>query len=74
MFFFLRRCLYSKPELLAASYRVSTGDKACKPLPANIEKELKEEKEACMKAKVIPTKVLIIDFVLLQIHLMKQHL
>eukprot|EP00094_Tigriopus_californicus_P013707 TCALIF_13264-PA protein Name:"Similar to Vg Vitellogenin (Apis mellifera)" AED:0.01 eAED:0.01 QI:81/1/0.6/1/1/0.8/5/0/1798 len=50
-------CVYSKPEIFAASYRVEHGSENCKPLPKKVEQELIKENEECATYKEIPTKV-----------------
>nr|ALO75637.1 vitellogenin 2 [Tigriopus kingsejongensis] len=52
-----QECIYSKPEVFAASYRVQSGSQSCKPLPQEIERELSREDQECAKYEVIPTKV-----------------
>jgi len=52
------KCVYSKPEVLAASYRVSLRNHECSPLPSHIEQELRRETEVCAKYEEIPTKVI----------------
>jgi hypothetical protein len=52
-----KKCVYSKPELLSASYRVSLPSHTCEPLPSHIKQELREEEELCAKYKIVPTKV-----------------
>ena len=52
------KCVYSKPELLVASYRVgSLPTKSCEPLTGWVAKELEKETEECSKFKIVPTKV-----------------
>ena len=52
------KCIYSKPEIFVASYRVGTlPSKSCGPLDPKISAELKKETEECSKFIVVPTKV-----------------
>lgn len=53
-----KKCVYSKPELLSAAYRVSIPSHTCQPLSSHITEKLREEEEQCAKYKVIPTKVI----------------
>ena len=53
-----QKCIYSKPELVLAAYRVPLASKPCKPLPQHIERQLREQTEQCDKYQEIPTKVI----------------
>lgn len=52
------KCVYSKPEIFVASYRVgSLPSKSCEPLSGKIAQELEKENEECSKFKIVRTKV-----------------
>ncbi len=57
-----RRCAYSKPELLTASYRVSKlssgKGRTCQPLPSGMESQLRREQSECVKEDAEPTSVI----------------
>ena len=53
-----KKCVFSKPEFVSASYRVSLPSKTCSPLPGQIEQGLRREEEQCEKYGEIPTKVM----------------
>merc|ERR1712066_693407 len=55
-----KKCMHSKPEILAASYRISNLPQSCeqeKPLSPSIKKQLSKEESQCLKEKFIPTKI-----------------
>jgi hypothetical protein len=55
-----KKCMHSKPEILAASYRISNLPQSCeqeKPLSPSIKKQLIKEESQCLKEKFIPTKI-----------------
>ena len=54
-------CMYSKPEVEAAAYRISDSPVGCeaeKPLAQNIKDLLQKESTQCLKKVSIPTKVI----------------
>merc|ERR1712018_343957 len=54
------KCMYSKPEIKIASYRISNLPQSCeqeKPLSQMIKQKLEKETSECIKRKQIPTKV-----------------
>jgi len=52
------QCVYSKSNILAASYRVSIPSQSCRPLDRQVEDQLKQENENCSKYTEIPTKMI----------------
>ena len=52
------KCIYSKPELQVASYRVSNGLGCQSNLPRQIQNQLERERDQCVQYKEIPTKVI----------------
>lgn len=52
-----KKCVFSKPELVTASYRVSLPSKTCSPLQPHIQEGLRRETEHCTKYTEVPTKV-----------------
>ena len=54
------KCMYSKPEIKIASYRINNLPQSCeqeKPLSQMIKQKLEKETSECIKRKQIPTKV-----------------
>jgi hypothetical protein len=54
------KCVYSKPELQVASYRVQSGDECQTNLPRQVQNQLEREREQCVQYKEIPTKVFVV--------------
>ena len=52
------KCIYSKPELQVARYRVSNGLGCQSNLPRQIQNQLERERDQCVQYKEIPTKVI----------------
>jgi len=55
-----QKCMYSSPEVQAASYRVSNLPQGCdaqKPLTMQIKQKLQLENQQCLKKQFIPTKI-----------------
>ena len=55
-----KKCMYSKPEVEQASYRIRDEPRGCdaqKPLSSHIREELERENSVCHKKRIIPTKV-----------------
>jgi len=55
-----KACLYSRPEIKAAAYRIESHPQGCdsqKPLSQHIKQRLEQENQQCLKEKVIPTKI-----------------
>lgn len=50
-----QKCIYSKPELKVASYRIPSD--SCPPLPTPVKQELRKETEQCSKYQIRPSKV-----------------
>ena len=58
------KCMYSRPEVEAAAYRIKDSPVGCqqeRPLPRSVEQKLEEENQKCIKEKQIPTKVTMIN-------------
>jgi hypothetical protein len=53
-----RECIYSEPEVFAASYRVQIQGEQCQELSNHIQQKLQSEKKQCVKYREIPTKVM----------------
>ena len=54
-----RKCVYSKPQLLVASYRVSTQGHQCQPIAEQqVQQQLQQEQQQCIKAKIVTSEVL----------------
>ena len=50
-----KKCLYSKPELQTASYRVSTEGHQCRPLPQEVQQQLRQEQQQCVQPNIYPS-------------------
>nr|ADD73552.1 vitellogenin 2 [Paracyclopina nana] len=54
------KCMYSRPEVEAAAYRVNNSPAGCqqeKPLSASVEQRLERENQQCLRERQIPTKI-----------------
>jgi len=55
-----KKCMYSKPEVEQASYRIRDEPRGCdaqKPLSQHIKSQLERENQQCIKKTIIPTKI-----------------
>ena len=65
-----KTCMYSKPEIEAAAYRVPNSPAGCeavKPLSQSIKDQLQKESTQCLKPTFIPTKVRIFLCLLIRV-------
>lgn len=55
-----QKCMYTKPEIEAAAYRIENYPQGCeqqKPLAQHIKQKLAQENQQCVKREVIATKI-----------------